>query len=122
LAHFGRASVGGVLVNLALVPLSEVPLVLGMASTALSVWPATLPLARWLNGGAALALDGMASLAGLAARVPWPDLANDRISAGAGASGALLLAACFLAQAESRSAARLLGLPAGLLLAWFALA
>ncbi len=122
LAHFGHASVGGVLVNLALVPLSEVPLVLGMASTALGVWPATLPVARWLNGVAALALDGMAALAELAARVPWPDLASDRISAGSGASGALLLAAAFLAQAESRSAARLLGLPAGLVLAWFALA
>jgi competence protein ComEC len=122
LAHFGHASVGGVLVNLALVPLSEVPLVLGMASTALGVWPATLPVARWLNGVAALALDGMAALAELAARVPWPDLASDRISAGSGTVGALLLAAAFLAQAESRSASRLLGLPAGLLLAWFALA
>ena len=122
LAHFGHASAGGLLVNLLLVPLSEVPLVLGMASTALSVWPPLLPVARWLNGGAAAALDGMAALAGLAAQVPWPDLASERISATTGATGALLLVACFLAQAESRSVARLLGIPAGLLLAWFALA
>jgi competence protein ComEC len=122
LAHFGHASAGGLLVNLLLVPLSEVPLVLGMASTALSVWPPLLPVARWLNGGAAAALDGMAALAGLAAQVPWPDLASERISATTGATGALLLVACFLAQAESRSAARLLGIPAGLLLTWFALA
>ena len=108
--------------NLALVPLAEVPLVLGMASTAGSVWPASLPLARWLNGGAALALDGMTALAELAARVPWPDLASERMPAATGATGALLLAACFLAQAESRSVARLLGVPAGLLLVWFALA
>jgi len=122
LAHFGHASAGGLLVNLILVPLSEVPLVLGMASTALSVWPPLLPVARWLNGGAAAALDGMAALAGLAAEVPWPDLTGERVSTTAGAIGALLLVACFLAQAESRSAARLLGIPAGLLLAWFALA
>ena len=122
LAHFGHASAGGLLVNLLLVPLSEVPLVLGMASTALSVWPASLPVARWLNGGAAAALDGMAALAELAAQVPWPDLASERTSTTAGATGALLLAACFLAQAESRSVARLLGIPAGLLLVWFALA
>jgi competence protein ComEC len=122
LAHFGHASLGGLVVNLALVPLAEVPLVLGMASTACSVWPASLPLARWLNGGAALALDGMTALAELAARVPWPDLASERMPTATGASGALLLAACFLAQAESRSVARLLGVPAGLLLVWFALA
>jgi competence protein ComEC len=122
LAHFGQASLGGLVVNLALVPLAEVPLVLGMASTAGSVWPASLPLARWLNGGAALALDGMTALAELAARVPWPDLASERMPTATGASGALLLAACFLAQAESRSVARLLGVPAGLLLVWFALA
>jgi predicted membrane metal-binding protein len=80
LAHFGHASAGGLLVNLILVPLSEVPLVLGMASTALSVWPPLLPVARWLNGGAAAALDGMAALAGLAAEVPWPDLTGERVS------------------------------------------
>ncbi|MFM7240834.1 MAG: hypothetical protein ACKO3A_01785, partial [Opitutia bacterium] len=94
--------------------------VLGMASTALSVWPPTLPVARWFNGGAALALDGMAALAGVAAQAPWPDLTGERISGTAGATGALLLVACFLAQAEARSVARLLGVPAGLLLAWFA--
>jgi competence protein ComEC len=122
LAHFGQASAGGLLVNLALVPLSELPLVLGMASTALSVWPATLPVARWFNGGAALALDGMTALAELAAQVPWPGVTSDRISATAGATGALLLAACFLAQAEARSVSRLLGLPAAGLALWLALA
>ena len=122
LAHFGQASAGGLLVNLALIPLSELPLVLGMASTGLSVWPATLPVARWLNGGAALALDGMTRLAEVAARVPWPDLTSERISATAGATGALLLAACFLAQAEARSVSRLLGIPAVLLALWFTLA
>ena len=64
----------------------------------------------------------MAALAGLTAQVPWPDLTGERISTTAGATGALLLVACFLAQAESRSVARLLGIPAGLLLTWFALA
>ena len=122
LAHFGQASAGGLVVNLALVPLSEIPLVLGMASTALSVWPATLPVARWFNGGAALALDGMTALAEVAARLPWPDLMTERISATAGVTGALLLAACFLAQAEARSAGRLLGIPAILLVLWYALA
>ena len=58
----------------------------------------------------------------LAAQVPWPDLRSEAVSATAGATGAGLLAACFLAQAESRSIGRLLGLPAALLALWFALA
>lgn len=122
LAHFGQASVAGVVTNLALVPLSELPLVLGMASTVSSIWPATMPVACWLNGVAALALQGMTALAELAAQAPWPALRTESISAGAGATGAGLLAACFLAQAETRSIGRLLGLPAALLALWFALA
>jgi len=118
LANFGRASWGGVVVNIALVPLSELPLVLGLASATLSPWPALLPLASWLNGGAALALDAMTWLATQAARAPWPALAPEHVSASAGALGAGLLAACFLAQAEARSARRLLGLPAAVLALW----
>ena len=52
--YFGSASWGGVFVNLVLVPLSEVPLVLGMLSAALSPWDLLLPIARWVNGLAAL--------------------------------------------------------------------
>ncbi|GBL44091.1 hypothetical protein LBMAG55_04760 [Verrucomicrobiota bacterium] len=119
LANFGRTSWGGILVNVVLVPLSEVPLVLGLASTALSPWPALLPIASWLNGGAALALDGMTALARAAAQIPWPDLVDQQVSPVAGGVGAGLLATCFLAQAETRSLPRLLGLPAALLLVWW---
>lgn len=122
LAHFGRAAWGGILVNIALVPLSELPLVLGLASAALSPWPALLPVASWLNGGAALALDAMTWLAAQAARLPWPEPSPGPVAPATGALGAAALAACFLAQAEARSARRLLGGPAALLALWFAVA
>ena len=63
LGLFGAASWGGVFVNLVLVPLSEIPLMLGMASVACSVsnwlaWPA-----QWCNGLAAALLHLMTWIA-----------------------------------------------------------
>jgi competence protein ComEC len=122
LAHFGRASWGGVVVNIVLVPLSEIPLVLGLVSAAASPWPALLPIASWFNGIAALALDAMTWLATQAARMPWPEASPGPVAPWTGALGAGLLAACFLAQAEARSVRRLLGVPAALLALWWLLA
>jgi hypothetical protein len=121
LGLFGSASWGGVFVNLVLVPLSEIPLMLGMASVACSVsdwlaWPAT-----WLNGLAAALLHLMTWIAQACALVPSINLELALPHRWLGPLGGALLALVFLTQAQSKSLARLLGIPAAALAGWLLL-
>jgi competence protein ComEC len=121
LGLFGTASWGGVFVNLVLVPLSEIPLMLGMASVACSAsdglaWPAT-----WLNGLAAALLHLMTWIAQACALVPTMNLGLALPHRWLGPLGGALLAAAFVSQAQSRSVSRLLGIPAALLAGWLLL-
>jgi len=121
LGLFGSASWGGIFVNLVLVPLSEIPLMLGMASVACSVsdwlaWPAT-----WLNGLAAALLHLMTWIAQACALVPSINLELTLPYRWLGLFGGALLALAFLTQAQSKSLARLLGVPAAALAGWLLL-
>jgi competence protein ComEC len=118
LGHFGVASWGGVLVNLVLVPLSEIPLMLGMASIACGVsdWLATP--ASWLNGIAGAWLHAMTWIAQACALVPVINLELTLPHRWLGPAGSALLATAFLSQAQSKSLARLLGVPAAVLAGW----
>jgi competence protein ComEC len=122
LGHFGTASWGGVFVNLVLVPLSEIPLMLGMASVACGVSDGLATPASWLNGLAGAWLHAMTWIADQAAQVPGISLHAQTRGAHAGPMGAAMIAVVFLAQCEAKSLWRLLGIPAGCLLAWIALA
>ena len=120
LGHFGTASWGGVFVNLVLVPLSEIPLMLGMASIACGMsdglaWPA-----MWINGLAGAWLHAMTWIADQAAQVPGISLHAQTRGAHAGPMGAAMIVVVFLAQCEAKSLWRLLGIPAGCLFAWMA--
>jgi len=119
LGHFGSASWGGVFVNLVLVPLSEIPLLLGMASVACGVSDALAGPASWLNGLAAAWLHGMTGIAQACAQLPGLNLELSLPHRWLGPAGSALLAATFLAQAQAQSPARLLGAPAAMLGAWF---
>jgi competence protein ComEC len=121
LGLFGSASWGGVFVNLVLVPLSEIPLMLGMASVACSVsdwlaWPAT-----WINGLAAALLHLMTWIAQVCALVPSINLELALPHRWLGPLGGALLAIAFLSQAQSKSLVRLLGFPAVALAGWLIL-
>ena len=121
LGLFGSASWGGVFVNLVLVPLSEIPLMLGMASVACSVsdwlaWPAT-----WINGLAAALLHLMTWIAQVCALVPSINLELALPHRWLGPLGGALLALAFLSQAQSKSLGRLLGFPAVALAGWLIL-
>ena len=122
LGHFGTASWGGVFVNLVLVPLSEIPLMLGMASVACGVSDGLAMPASWLNGIAGAWLHAMTWIADQAAQVPGISLHAQTRGAHAGPMGAALIAVVYLAQCEAKSLWRLLGIPAACLLAWMALA
>jgi len=118
LGLFGSASWGGVFVNLVLVPLSEIPLMLGMASVACSVsdwlaWPAA-----WINGLAAALLHVMTWIAQACAVVPTMNLQLALPYRWLGPLGGALLAFAFLSQAQSKSLLRLLGVPAMALAGW----
>ena len=118
LGLFGSASWGGVFVNLVLVPLSEIPLMLGMASVACSVSDWLAEPASWINGLAAALLHGMTWIAQACAVVPTMSLQLTLPHQWLGPLGGALLALDFLTQAQSKSLARLLGLPAAALAAW----
>ena len=122
LGLFGKASWGGILVNLVLVPLSEIPLMLGMASVACGVsdglaWPA-----MWINGIAGAWLHGMTWIAQACAELPGLNLGLTLPHRWLGPAGGALLAATSLAQAQSRILVRLLGVPSFLLACWLLLA
>ncbi len=118
LGLFGSASWGGVFVNLVLVPLSEIPLMLGMASVACSAsdWLA-LP-ASWINGLAAGLLHLMTWIAQVCALVPSVNLELTLPHRWLGPLGGALLALGFLSEAQSKNVARLLGVPAAILAGW----
>jgi competence protein ComEC len=118
LGLFGSASWGGVFVNLVLVPLSEIPLMLGMASVACSAsdWLA-LP-ASWINGLAAALLHLMTWIAQACAHIPSVNLELTLPHRWMGPLGGALLALGFLSQAQSKSLARLLGVPSAILSCW----
>ena len=121
LGLFGKASWGGVLVNLVLVPLSEIPLMLGMASVACGVsdglaWPA-----MWINGLAGAWLHGMTWIAQACAKLPGLNLELSLPHRWLGPAGGALLAATFLVQSQSKSLTRLLGVPAAVLAGWLLL-
>lgn len=121
LGLFGAASWGGVLINLILVPLSEIPLLLGMASVALSPCDWLAAPASWLNGAAALVLRAMGWLAEAGAMVPGIQVELTLPHRWLGPLGGALLAAVFLAQAQSRQVRHLLGWPAAAFLGWLLL-
>ena len=121
LTYFQSSSWGGVFANLVLVPLSEIPLILGMASLLFCPWSGLLPFAAWINGCAALVLNAMSGFTQAFAQIPGLVLTGTVQPAAAGPACAALLVACFLAQAETKSALRLLGVPLGLVLLWFVL-
>jgi competence protein ComEC len=121
LGLFGSASWGGIFVNLVLVPLSEIPLMLGMGSVACSVsdwlaWPAA-----GLNGAAGACLHVMTWIAQACAALPAVNLELALPHRWLGPAGGVLLALAFLSQAQSKSVTRLLGVPAALLGGWLIL-
>lgn len=119
---FGQFPAGGVLVNVVLVPLSSVPLALGMGSVALTPLGWADPLRLTLNTLGAVWLEGMAGLAGAAAGIPgmsW-DVGWLHPACGSGATAGML--ALLLLNAEARGWRALLLRPlAALALAWVAL-
>jgi competence protein ComEC len=121
LGLFGKASWGGVLVNLVLVPLSEIPLMLGMASVACSPLDWLAGPASWINGFAGAWLHGMTWIAQACAKPSGLDLELSLPQRWLGPAGGALLAATFLAQAQSKSLLRLLGVPAAGLAVWLLL-
>ena len=121
LGLFGKASWGGVLVNLVLVPLSEIPLMLGMASVACSPIDWLAGPASWINGCAGAWLHGMTWIAQACAKLPGLNLELSLPQRWLGPAGGALLAATFLAQSQSRSLTRLLGMPAAVLAGWLML-
>ena len=118
LTYFQSSSWGGVFANLVLVPLSEIPLILGMASLLFCPWSGLLPVAAWINGCAALVLNAMSGFTQAFAQIPGLVLTGTVQPAAAGPACAALLVACFLVQAETKSALRLLGVPAILVALW----
>jgi hypothetical protein len=95
---------------------------LGMASVACGVsdglaWPAS-----WINGIAGAWLHGMTWIAQACAALPGLNLELSLSQRWLGPAGGALLAATFLAQAQSKSLRRLLGVPAAVLAAWLLLA
>ncbi len=119
LTYFQGTSWAGIFANLILVPCSEIPLVLGMASLLLCPWPALLPIASWINGTAASVLDAMMWFTQTFAELPGIYLEGTVEPMGSGPACATVLMACFLAQAESRNGWKLLGVPAGIVALWF---
>ncbi len=121
LIYFQSASWAGVVANLILVPLSEVPLILGMASLSLCVWDGFLPVAQWINGLAALTLDAMAALVKLFTFVPHLVFQANPQSDRSGDYCVALLVGCFLFNADSKSIIKLLGIPALIVVGWILL-
>lgn len=119
LTYFQSTSWAGIFANLILVPCSEIPLVLGMASLLLCPWPVLLPVASWINGAAAATLDAMTWLTQTMAQLPGLTLTGTVTPPASGPACGAILVACFLVQAESRNGQKLLGWPALLVTVWF---
>jgi hypothetical protein len=76
----------------------------------------------WINGLAGAWLHGMTWIAQACAELPGLNLELTMSHRWLGPAGGALLAATFLAQAQSKSLVRLLGVPAFLLICWLLLA
>jgi competence protein ComEC len=111
---FGKFSVGGVMVNVVLVPLSTVPLALGMVSVALTPLTWLDPLRQLLNTLAALWLEGMANLALAASKIPGMSWELVWRHPWLGDLATLAMAALLLGNAESEGWRRLLLRPLAL--------
>ncbi len=121
LTYFQNASYGGVVVNLILVPLSEIPLICGMVSLFFYPWESLLPLAQWVNGAGALVLNIMTAIAEYFSKIPGLNLQGNPSWPASGPICTLLLVACFLAQAESKSVIKLFSTPALIVGSWIIL-
>lgn len=121
LTYFQNMSWGGACANLVLVPLSEIPLVLGMASLLLCPFAVLAPVAAWINGVAAGVLDAMTAFTQAWALIPGLNLTGQVRPGWSGPACAAVLVACFFIQAEMKGAARLLGVPATLVVVWYLL-
>jgi len=111
---FGQMSAGGVLVNVALVPLASVSLALGMGSVALTPLAWADPLRTSLNTAAAMWLEGMADLAGAAAAIPGMAWELEWRHPALGDVATLAMMAVLLANAEAEGWSRLLLRPLAL--------
>ena len=121
LTYFQNASLGGIIVNLILVPLSEIPLVCGMISLFFYPWEKLLSLAQWINGAGVIILNIMTAIAELFARIPGLNLQGSPRWPASGPLCALILIGCFLVQAESKSVIKLFGVPALIVVSWIIL-
>jgi len=119
--YFQNASLSGIVVNLILVPLSEIPLVCGMISLFFYPWEKLLPLAQWINGAGVIILNIMTAIAEFFARIPGLNLQGNPTWPASGPLCALILIGCFLMQAESKSVIKLFGIPALIVGSWIIL-
>jgi competence protein ComEC len=110
---FGQLSAGGVLVNVAMVPLATVPLALGMTSVALTPLDWADPLRVGVNTLAALWLEGMAGLARAAAAVPGMSWELSWRNPALGDAATVAMLAVLLMNAEAAGWRRLLLPPLG---------
>jgi len=121
LTYFQNASLGGIVVNLILVPLSEIPLVCGMISLFFYPWEKLLSLAQWINGAGVIILNIMTAIAEFFAKIPGLNLQGSPRWPTSGPICALILIGCFLIQAESKSVIKLFGIPALIVVSWIIL-
>ena len=118
LYFFGQMSFSGLWANLVLIPLAEVPLIFGLASTVLSPWHELLPLAQWLNGVAVIFLQGMTWLAEQFAQTPHTVWHHSLKPAWLGPVGGLSFMFACLALANETRTRFLLGVPLLLFIVW----
>lgn len=118
LTYFNTASGGGILANIILVPLSEIPLILGLGSLTLSFSESLWPIAQYLNGLASIILQWMTSIADVFTLVPHLSQSGIPSESFSGSFCALLLLCCFFKQAEEKCPYRLLGFPALIVILW----
>ena len=118
LAYFNTASWGGIFANIILVPLSEIPLILGLASLSLSFSESLWPIAQHLNGLATLVLQWMTSIADALTLLPHLTRSGIPSEWFSGSLCALVLLICFLKQAEEKCPYRLMGFPALIVVLW----
>ena len=118
---FGQVSPGGILANVALVPMAAPPLALGMLSASLAAVDGLGPARRLANALAASWLEGMARLAELMALAPGMGVGRTWVHPAAGTACQAALVAMLLINAEAAGWRRLLLPPLAWAAAWLAL-
>lgn len=118
LSYFNTASWGGIFANIILVPLSEIPLILGLVSLTLSFSENLWPIAQCLNGLAATVLQWMTSIADTLTLLPHLTQSGIPSEWFSGSLCALVLLICFFKQAEEKCPYRLMGFPALIVVLW----